>query len=240
MTKEKVWQKILVLLTILSSIVFVFSTVILINNIDRMRNNSTPVEIERPQAEQAIIDELPDSIYDLRRQATDYQIEIFTELFSAHDLFMLDSGLEENLKSYAESIARNFVADFFTLSNKNSRSDVGGLQFVSEDVVDDFHQAASDTFYLYLNHHLYNIENNDLPTVVATNIVNTELGYHQLELETWPWSEYIDIVTVDIEWTYAETTMLEIVEFQNSARITFVINEDTVRIYMIKEMPELG
>jgi len=202
-----------------------------------------------PTDMQIEIDQLPESEgYTLRRNPTEYQIELFELLVHAHDQFY-ETESDEDLKSYASAIVRNFVADFFTLSNKNSRSDVGGLQFFTEDLVDNFRSFAIDEFYLYLNQHIEMFGRESLPTVVSTTILNVGFEPRLIEIEDENGEvddgntmfgeestismEEIRTIVVDIEWTYATSTLQEIDEFQTSARFVLVQHEDGVRIYVI-------
>ena len=54
---------------------------------------------------------------------------------------------EVDNKKYAEAISKLFVIDFFTLDNKSSKNDVGGVQFVYTSYKADFIEVddLSDT-----------------------------------------------------------------------------------------------
>ena len=225
------------------------------------------VEVEKEQpyspVEQRPIDELPDTDgYVLHRSATAHQIELFEILVYAHDQFY-ETASDEDLESYAAAIVRNFVADFFTLSNKESRSDVGGLQFFSENLVDNFKSFAIDDYYLYLNHFIDKFGSDLLPTVDSTTVINTEFSSQIVEkeneeaddpFEVEPVTPYEPIIydegnisseeatlgeevrtiIVDVEWSYATTTLPYIDDFQTSARFVLVISEEDVKIYAIQ------
>lgn len=55
-----------------------------------------------------------------------------------------------NDMEYARLVGELFVIDFYTLDNKDGRSDVGGLQFIHKDIRDNFKIKAEDTLYKYL------------------------------------------------------------------------------------------
>ena len=201
---------------------------------------------ERPPVAQVYELPLPDG-YTLRRNPTEHQIELFELLVNTHDLFN-ETGLDEDLEKYASAIVRNFVADFFTLSNKNSRQDVGGLQFFSEEIVDNFRNYAIDQFYLYLNQHIAAFGSESLPTVVSTTIKNVDFGIRVIEIEDEDdvnesiaidhesviLEEEIRIIIIDAEWSYANSTLWYIDEFQTSARFVLVPSEEDVKIYVIE------
>ena len=228
-----------------------------------------PVEDEDEvnEEEARVIAELPPSDgYTLRRNPTEYQIELFGRLVNAHDQFE-ETASDEDLKDYASAIVQNFVADFFTLSNKNSRTDIGGMQFFSEDIADNFRTAAIDDFYLYLNQHLEIFERESLPTVESTTILNVDFDTRIIEMEEdeyeedeeceeydyWgyciePYSYYAEeeipgeevrAIVVDIEWSYASSPLRYISEFQTEARFVLLeVEDEGVRIFQIEIVEE--
>ena len=251
------FKKILLYMSTILGIAFLVSGVLLLSQIDIVlgRNNVEEVVEERLPEVQIIIDELPESDgYILRRNATEYQIELFEILVNAHKQFD-ETGSNEDLKDYAAAIVQNFVADFFTLSNKNSRSDVGGLQFFSDEVVDNFRDFAVDDFYLYLNQHIETFGSELLPTVVSTTILDVEFGTRFIETgaededadlddmfaafdQVTPSGEELEVIVIDIEWSYGSSTLRYIDEFQTMARFILIPHEESVKIYII-ELPEI-
>jgi len=244
------FKKFLLCISVILGIAFLAGGILLLSQIDEVLGRNVveveaDEETELPPVEQAPIDELTDSVrYILRRNATDYQLELFDLLVNAHEQFYADKS-DESLKIYASTIVQNFVADFFTLSNKSSRSDVGGLQFFSEDVVDNFRSFAVDEFYLYLNQYIEMFGSELLPTVSSTEISRIEFGTRTIEAEdenvdlnaedeNVPAEEEIRTIIIDIEWSYELTTLSYIDEFQTAARFVLVEHEESVRIYIIE------
>jgi len=217
------------------------------------RNSEDEVVENCLQVEQEKIDELPDVAgYILRSNSTEHQLELFEKLVNAHHQFF-ETSSDEDLKNYAAAIVRNFVADFFTLSNKKNRPDVGGLQFFSDEVVDNFRSFAIDEFYLYLNQYIEMFGSESLPTVASTKILNVEFGTRMIGLEAdnseisksnaslahknRP-NEEVGTIIVDVEWKYDNSTLHYIDEFQTAARFTLVPYEKNVKIFVI-ELPEV-
>ena len=189
--------------------------------------------------------------YELRNNATEYQRDLFNELLQASERYNLVST-DDSLLSYASSIVQNFVADFFTLSNKNSRNDVGGSQFISSDVKDRFLESAINEFYLYLNQHIEAFNSEELPTVSNVNIENVEFSFKLLDIDddeeedenddifVQSDQEEIRIIVVYATWTFENSTLEYIDEFQNSARFTLIETEDDeIRIHAIEEIQEI-
>jgi len=246
------FKKVLLYISVILGIAFLVGGILLLSQIDEVlgRNvaevdEQTEQQTERPPVEREPIDELTDSVkYTLRRNATDYQLELFDLLVNAHEQFYADKS-DENLEIYASAIVQNFVADFFTLSNKSSRSDVGGLQFFSEDTVDNFRSFAIDEFYLYLNQYIEMFGSESLPTISSTTILEIEFGTRTIEIEdengelddeaeNVPVEKEVRTIIIDIEWSYESTTLSDIDEFQTAARFVLVEHEESVRIYIIE------
>ena len=238
----------LLCVSVILGIALLVGGVLLLSQIDTILGRNTEVvneQPERPSVEGSPIVEAPESNgngYTLRMNATDYQLELFDLLVNAHNQFYASES-DENLKDYASAIVRNFVADFFTLSNKNSRSDVGGLQFFSEDVMDNFRSFAIDEFYLYLNQYIEMFGSESLPAVESTMVLKIEFGTQIIEMEDEngerndedaPLEEEVRTIIIDVEWSYGHTTLPDIDAFQTTARFVLVEHEESVKIYVIE------
>ena len=55
-----------------------------------------------------------------------------------------------NYDKYAEYVSELFIVDLYTLSNKNNKNDVGGLQFVIDSIKDNYKLNVSNTLYKYV------------------------------------------------------------------------------------------
>ena len=254
---SKKFKRFLLHISLLLGITLLVSGAMLLTEIDevlgRNRNNTEETEEPRTTEEQAIIDELPPSEYTLRRNSTEYQIELFEILALAHNQFY-ETESDTDLEDYATAMVRNFVADFFTLSNKNSRADVGGMQFFSEDLEDDFRRYAIDTFYLYLNQHIEMFGRESLPTVESTTILSVRFEPRMIEIEEengeaseghnplgyeGPQGEEVRTIVIEIEWSYANSTLQDIDQFQTSARFVLMeVEDEGLRIFLIEPIEE--
>ena len=232
-------KKLMLLISALLAIALLVSSAMLlleVNVFEILRRGAT-LEEPRTEEEQRLIDLVPPTIdYTLRRRATPYQIELFEILIEDHNRFS-ETRTNETLMNYAESIVRNFVADFFTFSNKSSRTDIGGLQFLATEITDSFNEFALNTFYLYLNQYISLFGNESLPRVESTTILSSGHGQHGLSLDEWPWTEYIEVIIIDIEWAYAFTTLPYIDDFQTSARFILLEENSSIRIHAILPLP---
>ena len=240
------FKKGLLCISVVLGIALLIGGVLLRSQINTVLGRNGETVDEQPSrlpAERDPIDELPESNgYTLRMNATEYQIELFEFLVNTHNQFN-ESKSDEDLKDYASAIVRSFVADFFTLSNKVSRTDVGGMQFFSEDVVSYFRSFAIDEFYLYLNQYIEMFGSESLPTVETTTILNIEFGTRvietidedgELETEDALLEKEVRTIIVAVEWSYEHTTLPYIDEFQTAARFVLLEHEESVSIYTIE------
>ena len=123
-----------------------------------------------------------------------------TELFK-DEFEILKENLESdsvNYDEYAKSIAKLFIIDFYTLDNKMTKNDIGGLQFIHNDAKEIFTSKAIDSVYKYLQSNVSNIRDQNLP--IVSNIENIELQMLNFE--------YNDISTeaynIILKWNYVE------------------------------------
>lgn len=107
----------------------------------------------------------------------------------------LKSVLEKdtiNYNEYAKYVSELFIIDFYTLNNKISKNDIGGIQFIHEDLKDNFIQKASDTVYKYINSESVK---NELPEVSTIKSSVKEGKYKISDIE---YDSYI----VELNWDY--------------------------------------
>lgn len=77
--------------------------------------------------------------YHLRSNATEYQITLFEELNEAIK--------ENNEQKIVESVAKNFIADVYTWTNKEDMWDVGGMSYVYSKYKTTTYFEIRDTLY---------------------------------------------------------------------------------------------
>lgn len=113
--------------------------------------------------------------------------EIFSELKN-------ELNKEEiNYKKYAENISKLFIVDLYTLNNKNSKEDVGGIQYLNDELKENFILNASNTMYKYVG-----MEGVNLPEVSSVELVNiNESKYNINNVE-------YDSYEVNLKWEYKE------------------------------------
>ena len=115
--------------------------------------------------------------------------------------------LKTNLKStdineeeYVKSVAKLFIIDLYTISNKINKYDVGGTEFVYPDSLENYKVNVEDTLYKYVEDNSNNSRTQSLPEVsevqitdfkkVKYKVSNTELDAYEVVLK---WSYVVDM-----------------------------------------------
>lgn len=95
----------------------------------------------------------------------DNKSELYQEYFSKlKDELMKD---EVNDQEYAKILGSLFVIDFYSLEDKKTSTDVGGLDFIYEGIKENFVLKATDTIYKYVQSNVYGDRKQELPMVSA-------------------------------------------------------------------------
>ncbi len=148
-------KKILIALIII--IIFLIVGIILYSYFFK---NDEPKEIKT-------IKSIPEYGYELKENETD----IYKEEFENLDKIL--SKKEVDYEEYAKSISKLFIIDLYTLDNKLSKNDIGGLDFIKDDMKDNFIEEVRSTFYKYLE--VDNKDRNqDLPEVSEITDISLE------------------------------------------------------------------
>ena len=106
---------------------------------------------------------------------------------------------EVDEEEYAALVASMFAFDFYTLNNKVSKNDIGGVQFVLSSYKDNFILEASDSVYKYIEINLDGKRKQKLPEVTAVEVTNSEVRPYKFGKITDE-NSYI----VSLKLTYAE------------------------------------
>ncbi len=89
--------------------------------------------------------------------------------------------LKKNLESsninyieYSISIGKMFLIDLYTLDNKKNKYDVGGVEFVFPEVLENYKLNVENTLYKYIKDNSYNDRNQELPVVKDVKVIKQE------------------------------------------------------------------
>lgn len=124
-----------------------------------------------------------------------------------------------NYKTYAELLSKLYIVDFYTLNNKMSSTDIGSLEFVHPDIVDNFKLKAKDTVYKYIKVNYDGKREQSLPEVKSVKIkkiIDTEYVYNE---------KIYDGYQIECSWTYEED-----LGYQTKSLITVI--KDGTKLYV--------
>lgn len=80
----------------------------------------------------------------------------------------LESELEDQKideENYVSLLAKLFTIDFYTLNNKMTNQDIGGIQFVHESQKESFKTEATNNIYKYVKNNLTGKRKQELPEI---------------------------------------------------------------------------
>ena len=191
--------------------------------------------------------------YVLRDNATDLQKEYFAQLKSAvEDEPTEGAGPVDDLK-LAELVAKNYVADFYTWTNKQGQFDIGGMYYIfdgrfenNDHYKENVYLAARDGFYKYISTYMTQYGADKLLEVENVEItssqkapwkyaLNEHVAYKQdAEGEWYDYREdsYFDTYLVSCKWTYKEGSSLNLSQFPTSINLCIIRNNN--RLEMIE------
>lgn len=179
-------------------------------------NKKDDSDIKKDEVE--IVDKIDTFGYVLDKSKSSYYQTTFEELKT-----VLKAN-EVNYEEYAKVISKLFVSDLYTLSNKISSSDIGGLNFVYKDFRKDFMSIAKTSLYNSVKSNLYGEREQELPTVTGVNIVeitNTTFKYGKNTFE----NAYLIKMTIDYEKDLG---------YPKNCEVVLINNENIVEIVKLK------
>lgn len=148
----------------------------------------------------------------------DYDSDLYKEYFN--DLKSTLNNKEVNYEDYAKEIVKLFVSDFYTLDNKLTSSDIGGVEFIPSDMVENFKMHAGDTMYNHVKTNIYGDRVQKLPivkSVEVTNIENITYTYKDKEYSAYK---------VSARWEYQED-----LGYMNNEIFTLI--KDNNKLYIV-------
>lgn len=158
--------------------------------------------------EAKVVSKIDNYGYVLKSNKSDAYKKLFKELEK-----VLSDEVDE--EKYVKTISKMFIVDFYSLGDRNAKTDVGGVDFVHESALENFLLNAEDTFYKYVESNIYGDRKQELPivdTVTIDSVEKTEFSY----LETIDENAY----KVTASWTYKDPTLAA--GYQKKATLVFV------------------
>ena len=170
----------------------------------------------------------------IKNEDVDYVVsendsKLFKETFN--ELKKVLNTKKVDNKKYAETITKLFVIDFFTLSNKTSKNDVGGVQFVFENYQTDFVEGARNSIYKQVHSTVTDDKSNSsLPTVTKVTIDDIDEISPASMFEGMGFTEDQVGYIINISWKYKNND-----DFQSNATIIVVPDGKKLSVAKMQE-----
>lgn len=159
-----------------------------------------------------IINKIDKYGYNLKDTKTKKYHKMFDELKK------ILSAKEVDEEEYVKKISEMFIYDYYSLNDKSSKTDIGGVDFVYSEALGNFLLKSEDTYYKYVESNIYGNRNQSLPTVKdieITNVTKDIFAYGDKTDE----EAYI----VEATWDYTES---EFSKYQTNAKLVFIHDGD--------------
>lgn len=101
-----------------------------------------------------------------------------------------------NYEDYSKEVAKLFIIDLFTMDNKINKYDVGSLEYVYPDNIDNFKLNVEDTLYKLIQDNTYGKRIQDLPIVSSIEVVDVHEDTFKLS------EEDVSSFVVTLKWNY--------------------------------------
>lgn len=155
-----------------------------------------------------IVSKIKDYGYNLKENKPEEYKKMFKEL---EEILKAD---EVDEVAYGKKITEMFIYDFYSLEDKDAKTDVGGVDFVYSGIRENFLQNAENTYYKYVESNIYGNRNQNLPIVKDIEVKSFDKAPFAYGDKTDE-NAYTAVVT----WDYTETTFST---YQKSATLKFI------------------
>lgn len=160
------------------SLILIITVILITIFILNKDNNKKQEEIKEIQK----IDQMENYDYYLEENTTEYYKKLY------NDLKETLNKEEVNNEEYAKIVSQLFVTDLFTLDNKITSNDIGGLQFVYTDFTDDFTNIAKTTLYSSVESNIYQDREQELPIVtntIVSSLTKSTFTYNEKNYDSY-------------------------------------------------------
>ena len=136
----------------------------------------------------------------------------------------LEKVLNENpidYSKYAEYVSKLFIIDLFTLDNKLTSTDIGGLDYLHKDLKENFKENMGASLYKNVVSNLDGKRTQKLPivtSVTSESVETTKYKYNGKEYEAY---------NVKLKWEYKED-----LGYEKALKVTLI--KDSDKLYVVK------
>ena len=175
-------------------------------------------ETKKNVKEVKVINEVDKYGYKLKENKPSTYKTMFTELKEILNKETVDE------EEYVKKISEMFIYDFYSLNDKTAKTDIGGVDFVYKDALENFLQKAQNTYYKYVESNIYNNRKQSLP--VVTNIV-----VDSVEIKPYAYGDMTDekAYSVKVNWSYTDD---QFSSYQKEAILVFI--HDDIKLSLVE------
>lgn len=173
-----------------------------------LKEKSEPSELDGPKTNVLTIEGYGITLDDLDSDVYKSEFEILKK--------NLESG-NIDYDAYAESVAKMFIIDLYTIKSKINKYDVGGVELVLTEGKENFITNVTDTIYNYVEDNSNGKRNQKLPVVSEVKITNTEKKDYKIESLKKSYEAYVfkmDIIYSN-DYGYDKTAEVTVVKKDN-------------------------
>jgi len=158
-------------------------------------------------------------LYEIQSSATEYQKEQFKILAEK-----IEDGT--SLPDIAASVVTNYIADFYTWSNKKGTYDIGGMQYVYQPEIVNIYTFAKDYFYRDLSYNIkkYRAEN-------LLEVENVTITFSDFNVDVEYNGQIYNSFYVTATWTYVQKEGFDTSGYQTSGEFSLLKRDDIIEIY---------
>lgn len=145
--------------------------------------------------------------------------ELYKDNFKALEKTLNETPIDYS--EYAKLMSKLFVIDVFTLNNKLSSTDIGGLEFLYKDLKENFKENMGNTLYKNIEINLDGKRTQNLPEVTSievSDVFETKYTYNKVEYDAYQ---------VTLNWEYKQE-----LGYEKTIKLT-LIKDDKI-LYIVK------
>jgi len=136
-------------------------------------------EEEKPKNTTNVVSSIEKYNYTLDDRDSTYMKDTFEKLRS----ILSEEKVDE--EAYANTLAKLFIIDFYTLNNKINKYDVGSLEYILSSKREEFKNKAMDTMYNDIIDNTYKDRIQSLPEITNVEIIENTLTTFEVKEEKY-------------------------------------------------------
>lgn len=184
----------IIVVVIVVSLIGIGSYYILLNN-DNKETKETNKSIDEITA------------YNLRLNENDS--EEFKNEFNNLKSILESSEIDKD--KYAESVAKLFVIDLYTMDTKTNKYDVGGSELVLPSFKDNYVLNVTNTIYNYLEDNTDGKRNQNLPHVRKVDVIKNDTKEYTISGDNTPYNAYVFNMKLSYKYDLGYDSEVEVI-----------------------------